>query len=154
MNAPVEIRFTVPGNPVPKGRARSRIVTAKDGRQFVTHYTPPKTESEEAVIRYYASQEMAGRELMSGPLAIHICVYRAIPASWSHKKIRLADAGELFPVIKPDYDNYAKMQDALNKVIWNDDAQIVDAHIYKRYSSRPRISVIVKQKLSPGGLNV
>lgn len=154
MTEPGEIRFTVPGNPVAKGRARSRIVTLKDGRQFVNHYTPGKTESEEAVIRYCAAKAMAGRDLMSGPLEIFICAYREIPASWSQKKIKLAREGKLFPVKKPDYDNYAKMQDALNKVIWGDDAQIVDAHIYKRYADNPRLSVIVKHKQSPGDSDV
>lgn len=151
---PAEIRFTVPGNPVPMGRPRSRIVKKHDGSAFVTHYTPEKTRSEEAVIRYYATQAMDGRDLMSGPLEIYICAYREIPASWSKKKIKQAMAGEIFPVKKPDYDNYAKMQDALNRVIWDDDAQIVDAHIYKRFSARPRLSVIVKQKDAQGGLDV
>lgn len=151
---PEVIRFTIPGNPVPKGRARSRIVTARTGKQFVATYTPEKTRSEEAVIRHFASEVMGNMPLMSGPLEIFIVAYREIPSSWSAKKKALANAGKLFPTVKPDYDNYAKMQDALNGTVWVDDAMIVDAHIYKRYSDRPRLAVTVKRKLTPGAENV
>jgi Holliday junction resolvase RusA-like endonuclease len=151
--SPEVIRFTVPGNPVPKGRPRSRIITAKDGLQFVSNYTPEKTRSEEAVIRYHASEVMGNMPLMSGPLEIFIVVYKQIPAGWSKKKTAMAVAGQIYPTTRPDYDNYCKMQDSLNNVIWTDDALIVDAHIYKRYSDRPRLAVTVKQKKS-GELNV
>ena len=154
MDEPEEIRLTVPGKPVPKGRARSRIVTLGDGRQFVNHYTPKETENEEATIRYCAGQVMGGRALMTGPLEILICAYRPIPSSWSNTKIAKAVAGEIFPIVKPDWDNYAKVQDALNKVVWGDDAQIVDAHVYKRYSSRPRLTIIVKKKTLSGVFDV
>lgn len=154
MDEPDVIRITVPGEPVAKGRARSRIVTLGDGRQFVNHYTPKKTESEEGVIRYLAREAMAERPLMTGPLEILICAYRPIPSSWSNKKISRAVKGEIFPTTKPDYDNYAKIQDALNKVVWVDDSQIVDAHVYKRYSPRPRLTVIVKKKTLSGVFDV
>jgi Holliday junction resolvase RusA-like endonuclease len=52
----------------------------------------------------------------------------------------------LFPVVKPDWDNLGKMlSDALNQVIWSDDAQICEAHVYKRYSdSFPYTRVLIE----------
>ena len=149
MDTPREIRFTIPGNPKAKDRARHRVIKKKDGTQFVTTYTPKKTEIEEAVIRYHAGKAMEGKPLMSGPLELFLCIYRRIPQSWSTRKKAQAAHGMLFPISKPDYDNNAKLQDALNNVVWNDDAQIVDAHIYKRFSDKPRLAVIVKEKFPP-----
>ena len=37
----------IPGIPTPKGRARHRKVTTKDGRSFDLAYTPEKTRSAE-----------------------------------------------------------------------------------------------------------
>ena len=37
------------------------------------------------------------------------------------------------------------MLDALNAVVWKDDAQIVVAAITKRYSDRPRLRLEVEQ---------
>ena len=45
---------------------------------------------------------------------------------------------------KPDPDNIAKMLDALNRVVWVDDSQIVGLDAcQKRYSDRPRIEIYV-----------
>ena len=47
------------------------------------------------------------------------------------------------PTTKPDADNVAKLLDALNKIVWADDAQIVALHIFKHYSDRPRIEISI-----------
>jgi hypothetical protein len=47
------------------------------------------------------------------------------------------------PTTKPDADNVAKLLDALNKIVWADDAQIVALHVFKHYSDRPRIEIAI-----------
>jgi Holliday junction resolvase RusA-like endonuclease len=152
-----EIKFTVPGKPVAKGRPRFRVVSPKAGsigkngkpkKAFVHTYTPQKTESEEGAIRHIAALAMrdAGCAPLCGPLVIQMCAYVPIPTSWSQKKQTDAKEGRIYPTSKPDWDNYAKMQDACNLICWGDDAQIVDAHVYKRYSDTPRLVVCIKTK--------
>lgn len=149
MNDFGQIRFVVPGKPVAKGRPRSRIVQPKGGKAFVAHYTPKKTESEEGAIRFFAQQAMGDLPPLTGPLTIRMTAYVPIPTGWSKKKTADAISGMIVPTGKPDYDNYAKMQDGINGVVWVDDAQIVDAHIYKRYSDKPRLVVVVSRYHPP-----
>jgi Holliday junction resolvase RusA-like endonuclease len=47
--------------------------------------------------------------------------------------------------VKPDWDNVGKIVcDALNGVAWHDDAQIVDAHVEKRYGIEPMVCVVIE----------
>jgi Holliday junction resolvase RusA-like endonuclease len=46
--------------------------------------------------------------------------------------------GIILPNVKPDYDNLAKHPgDIGNGLLWHDDSQIVEAHIYEKYSENP-----------------
>nr|WP_318837549.1 RusA family crossover junction endodeoxyribonuclease [Psychrobacillus glaciei] len=52
--------------------------------------------------------------------------------------------GELRPTTKPDVDNYVKgVKDGLNKVLWQDDSQVVNLNVRKFYSMNPRVVVRV-----------
>jgi Holliday junction resolvase RusA-like endonuclease len=133
------LTITVPGAPRGKGAGKVGIV-AGHGSIF----TDPKTRSEMAVIRHMAHEAMAGRPPYDGAVILRMCAYRPIPTSMSKKKRALALAGRMFPTTKPDYSNYAKMEDALNKLVWVDDAQVVSAVIHKRYSETPRLVIEIK----------
>lgn len=139
------VKFVVPGEPKPKQRARSRIVRTRDGRSFVSHYTPAETRKEEEAIRFIASRAMEGRAPFLGPLAVRAAFYRSVPASWSNKKQALALAGKLLPTSKPDVDNCIKLIDGAKGVVWRDDSQVVEAHIWKRFSETPRVVIEVTE---------
>ena len=50
------------------------------------------------------------------------------------------------PIVKPDLDNYIKSAfDALNGVLWADDAMVVDLHAKKFYSEHPHITIEVSE---------
>ena len=70
-------------------------------------------------------------------------VYVAVPASKPKRWVAEALAGAIRPVKKPDADNFAKMLDALNQVVWIDDSQIVDLRVQKHYSNQPRMVIRV-----------
>jgi Holliday junction resolvase RusA-like endonuclease len=76
---------------------------------------------------------------------VHVVAYVPIPKGWSKRKHALALAGEIRPVTKPDWDNYAKVCDALNSVVWIDDKQVIDGRVEKFYSERPRLRVVVTE---------
>lgn len=131
----IEIR--VDGEPVGKGRPRFSRATGRT-------YTPEKTASFENKVAWAAQQVMRGLPLMQGPLVLRADFYFTIPASWSKKKIAMARVGMLRPTGRPDFDNAVKaVCDALNRVVWVDDGQIVDGHITKWYSDRPHIKISI-----------
>lgn len=124
------IEIVLLGKPVAKGRPRFNRETGRA-------YTPAKTVSYEAMLRYAALEAMGGSPPLEGPLALSMQVVVPIPASWPKKKQADARSGALRPLGKPDVDNFHKVIDAANMVVWIDDAQIVDSHITKEYGDRP-----------------
>jgi Holliday junction resolvase RusA-like endonuclease len=135
------VSFAVPGAPRGKGRPRTAVI---HGRAQI--YTDAKTRSEEGAIRSIAAGAMAaaGKQPFDGAVVLRLCAYRPIPSGFSQRKREAAERGEIVPITKPDADNYLKMVDALNGIIWRDDSQVVTAVIHKRYSDRPRLVVDVR----------
>ena len=87
----IRVAFTVPGEPVAKGRAKF----ARRGN-FVTTYTPEKTARYENLVKLAAEAAMAEHHLtlLEGPVELRVFAVRSIPASWSAKKRLAAAAGE------------------------------------------------------------
>lgn len=130
--------FSVHGEPVAKGRARSFI---RNGH--VAHYTPDKTARYENLVKLAAQQAVGGMPPASGACSLVVRAYMGIPASWSQKKQRMAAMGEILPTKRPDLDNIVKaIKDGANKVLWGDDSQVVDVRASKRYGT-PRVEVVV-----------
>jgi Holliday junction resolvase RusA-like endonuclease len=135
----VQINFTVYGEPVAQGRPRATIIKGR-----ARMYDPKKSSDYKDYVRLAASK-YAPEKLLEGPLSLQVRIYRPIPAHTSKKKTEQAEAGIIRPTTKPDTDNYVKgIKDALNKVIWRDDSQIVELVAGKYYSERPRVEVVVE----------
>jgi Holliday junction resolvase RusA-like endonuclease len=103
-----------------------------------------ETRNEQAVFRDRAETAMAGRIPLDQAIEINIAFYMPIPQSWSRKKQAAALADLVRPITKPDFDNCSKMIDALKGIVWRDDCRVTDAHIYKRYSDRPRLVIEIR----------
>lgn len=121
----------------PMGKERVRMTRAGHA------YTPERTVNFEGRLALAAQQTMSGRAPLEGPLRIDIVALMPIPESKPQKWKAAARSGEIRPTKKPDYDNYAKIMDALNLIVWVDDAQIVKGDIEKHYSDRPMMAVRV-----------
>jgi len=121
----VTIMFEVPGPPVGKGRPRM----TRTGHC----YTPTKTAQYESKIAWCFQQAAPDHVPIKTAITLHVVAYMPIPASWSRKKAKAAEEGEIRPTVKPDLDNILKTLDALNGVAWKDDAQIVTAQVSKAY---------------------
>lgn len=133
----MEIRITVPGDPVAKGRPRF----TRTGRS----YTPGKTKQFENLVRLAYNLQQPDRAPAEGPIDLTVRAYFTIPQSWSKKKQAAAANGDVPKISKPDLDNCLKaISDGLNKVAWRDDSQINEIHAYKAYSDRPRVDIIIK----------
>lgn len=136
------VEFTVPGEPVPKGRARAFVRAGKIG-----HYTPPTTVAYEKLVRLCAMQAMQGRPPITGPVSLTVAAYFSIPNSWSLKKQREAQNGIIHHTKRPDLDNSIKIVDALNGIVWVDDCQVIQLQASKRYARDPLVLVTVESML-------
>ena len=67
--------------------------------------------------------------------------------SWSRRDQEAALAGGIRPTSKPDWDNHAKVTDALNGIVWHDDSQVVDGRSIKVYSDSPALRIEVREFL-------
>lgn len=147
MNEPRKVKFIILGEPNGKGRPKF------DTRgPYVRAVTPKKTANYEALVKmeYQAQCDgfMFGRDAALGML---VTAYKPIPQSVSNRRRGKMLDNEIRPVKKPDWDNIGKIIcDALNKIAYHDDAQIVDGRVVKRYSERPRVEVEIWQ-LGIGG---
>ncbi len=137
------LMFKVEGIPEPKPR-----MTHKD-----------KFEPSAAVQRYWAwkklvqlsiSHATAGRfKLMTGAVQVTAYFRIPIPQSWTRQKRTGADLRMVLPIGAGtgDYDNYLKgIKDAMNKVVYEDDCQVIGVgEGYMYYSHEPGASVIVQE---------
>ena len=134
------LQFTVPGQPVGKGRPRIGRVGAH-ARMF----TPEKTASYESLVKHAAHVAMAGAKPIEGACGVRMRITLSVPASWSKKKQAQALAGAVRPTTKPDADNVVKaVFDGMNGVVWRDDVQAVDLAVRKRYGATPGVVVNVQ----------
>lgn len=121
--------------------AKERIRATQRGQV----YTPERTVNFESRLAHRAQDVMDGRPLLDGPLRVDLEIRMPIPKSKSNKFKADALAGRERPTKKPDYDNFAKMLDALNMIVWVDDSQIVDGRQTKVYSDSPGFIVEVRE---------
>ena len=125
------------GQPIGKGRPRFTRI----GRV----YTPEKTRKFEHKLAAIASNYMMLHQLepTDRPCSMVIEARFEIPKSWSKKKRLAAERNEIFPG-RPDIDNVAKIAlDSLNGVVFEDDDQVYDLFVDKRYSLEPHLMITV-----------
>lgn len=138
------VSMILPGDPRGKGRPRFRIVRPKGGQEFVSVYTDGETAAYEQALAWVGSAAWRGKPPLDIALTVFAEAFMPIPASWSKRKQAAAVSGELVPTGKPDGDNIQKcVGDALNKIIWIDDSQIVMWQCLKLYSDFPRLRISV-----------
>lgn len=119
------MEIALDGAPVPKERHRF------GGGQV---YGTARTTRYERRLREAALAAMAGRAPFTGPVEADLLMVLAVPKSWPKERREAALAGRLLPVRRPDGDNVSKaLLDGLNKVVFEDDAQVSDLRIRKRY---------------------
>jgi Holliday junction resolvase RusA-like endonuclease len=138
----MQIMFTVPGQPHGKGRPRF----ARRGN-FVATYTDAKTSSYEDQIRFYALQAMGSSEPLKTALEAFIYVRLSVPKSYPKKRVVACLSGSEWPCKKPDLDNVVKsFMDAMNSIVYGDDAQVVEIHTTKVYAETAGVDVLIKEK--------
>ena len=126
--------------PVEQARPRA----ARRGRH-ITMYDPTKVKKFKKELSQLARSQCKDDPL-DGMLEVEISFYRQVQKSLSKKERARRLSGEHRPTVKPDLDNYIKSTlDALNGILWTDDAYIVDLHAHKYYSDDPHIEIAIKE---------
>lgn len=140
---PQRIQFVVPGPP--QGKARPRVVRAKNGMSMT--YTPDKTVAYEELVRLrYKAAAQGFRFPDDAQLAIQITSFYPVPKSKSKRVQSDMLAGVIRPTKKPDCDNIVKIIcDALNELAYKDDAQIVVTQMSKYYGKVPKTLVKIME---------
>jgi len=133
----MNIKLTVPGEP--KGKQRPRW------HKYGT-YTPTETVNYETYIKELFTIDYPNFIPMEGALRMELHIFLSIPKSTSNKKKELMKIGTILPIKKPDYDNVEKVVgDALEKLAYKNDSQIVTSLTIKEYSERPRLEIIIEE---------
>lgn len=141
----MSVSFTVPGPVRGKGRPRTRVVSAKGGKKsFAQVYTDGKTRTYESQVTDCADRAMAGRPLLEGALVVTLTARFDVPASGSKRERAEKLANVQRPTKKPDMDNIAKILDALNGIVFKDDAQVCEMRLAKIYAPTPGLDILIE----------
>lgn len=131
------VRVVLPGPP----RGKQVAQVTRRGT-----FIPKKTMAEMEALRWIAVQAMKRERPFQGPVEIKICAYMPVPPSWPRARRELALANKTHPTSKPDGSNIQKLvEDALIRIVFLDDSQIVRWTGWKVYSADPRVVIEVSE---------
>ncbi len=128
-----KINLVVPGHPQGKQRPRwsgHHMYTAKETVNFETYIKEMFAISHPDFVP------------LEGPVRMTITAWMMIPKSTSKKRAKLMVERAIRPDKKPDWVNIASaICDALEKLAYKNDSQIVTAVFHKFYSRQPRLEI-------------
>jgi Holliday junction resolvase RusA-like endonuclease len=134
-----QVTFKIIGNPHAKGRPRFSRAGG-----FVKTYTDAKTKSYEELVTFSAKQAMGSSEPIKTSLDAFLFFSIPIPKSYSKKRTEACLSGLERPM-KKDLDNLCKsVLDGMNRIVYEDDGQIVSLHCTKFYGE-PFVEVLIKE---------
>lgn len=129
------VKFTVLGKPQPQGSIRAFMIGGK-----------PRLTSANAKMKPWR-QEVGMMALRSRPTA-SIYAGRHVPVClrldfWLAPPQKMPK-GRIAPTAKPDSDKLARSAcDAMTGILWNDDSQVVELYVRKRYGLPERTEIEV-----------
>lgn len=127
--------YVIPGNPIALPRARS------SRRGFYDPAYKAKTN-----LQWYFKETYPNHPLYEAAISLEVTFYMPIPKSISKKKHQLL-IGQPHTKTK-DLDNNLKfLCDALNEILWKDDALIWSINAKKIYGEEPRTEFTIKENL-------
>jgi len=130
--APTEdLVIVVLGDPKPQG-SLDVLPSASTGRMVAKH--PPGLLRWRARVRQAAAHAMRGRAIFAGPLELRVIFWLARPKSLPRRITH--------PERKPDLDKLLRaIGDALEGIVYLQDAQITSERQKKRFSTPPRCEI-------------
>lgn len=90
-------------------------------------------------------KEVGNYPIITTPCKLNIEIFSPTPSSMNKVEKILAELKLISNISKPDFDNYAKRySDMIQATLISDDSLVVESHIKKKYSCKPRIEIIVE----------
>ena len=121
------ISLIVPGQPKSKPRPR---VTRRGT------YIPRCAKDYEEYVKWLFIQKYPKFQPLTGAVKLVITAYFKKP-----KKNK-----DVYPIKKPDIDNIQKIiMDALNKIAYKDDKQIVEVATKKMFADDPKVEIVIAE---------
>jgi len=149
-----KIDIVIPGDPVAQPRAKTQVLTRRDGGvvrssngRVATHtYTPGKKIGPWKQILTLHMRQHAPATPWDGPVELDVTFYFDRTQELKRPK---HGSGEILHAVKPDLDNLVKaIKDVMTEVgIWTDDGRVCDCVTRKRYCARdfgPGVRVIAR----------
>ena len=136
-----KLMFEILGSPIGQGRPKFSTING-----HAKAYDPEKSRNYKAYVRLLATQAMkeSGFTMIEGPCCLSIDAYFEVPKSKSKKFREAALSGLEYPTKKPDLSNIIKgIEDAINNLVYYDDACIVSLSVCNFYSDVPRVEVVI-----------
>ncbi len=149
------LSFSIPIAPVAQARPRAvnmanRRKYYRPGKPKIILHDPTNVKRYKQLLGYYIRQHYTAKPI-TGPLRVTLRFYRQVQKSVSRVEHDRRVHDKKLPIVKPDVSNYVKStEDALNGILWEDDAQIVIEQSEKHYSDNQRIEIEVEQIESEG----
>lgn len=143
---PTVVSFFVPGLPAPGGSKRGFPIKRANGTIGVSIVDDAKRNAPwRASVALEGSIAMDGREPLEGPLSLD--VEFVMPRRKAHFRANggVKITAPTHHASKPDRTKLLRaLEDALTKIVWRDDTQVVDGRTTKRYGDRPGAHVKVR----------
>ena len=129
------ITFRVYGIPQTKGSTKSFFV--KKLNRVVTTNDNPNNRAWSLCVAQEATVHRPAA-LFLGPVRLTLNFFLAKPKSLPKRK-------PSWPTKKPDWDKLARSTgDSMTGIIYRDDAQVIEAHVFKAYSDQPGVSITIE----------
>lgn len=151
-----QIRFSVDGRPATAGSKRPFPFAGKDGRLHVavSDNSGERGKSWRALLVDAARRAYVGPPL-DGPLVLDVTFRFDRPRAhygWKKSRPYVKPGAPDYPAVKPDATKLLRaVEDALNGVLWADDARIVVQRARKVYATSPGVDVALSFAARPGG---
>lgn len=144
------IKFSVIGIPQTAGSKRAFPFKRGDGSLGVrVSDDNPKGANWKQAVAYSALESLNGhRGLLTGALSVTMTFYRPRPAGHFkvHGELSKAGLSQSAPVSRPDVLKLARaVEDALSLVIYRDDSQIVEEHLFKCWGEPARMEIEIRE---------
>lgn len=156
----MRIEFFVPGEPVTQGSKTSLrnkqgqpIISPKTGMPVIIETNAKKLRDWRAMVGWYAKQAYNRQCVTLEPIRFIVTFWRPrrtgdFRTIGGQPSRLLRNTAEAFPTPKPDTFKLCRaVEDALTGVIWRDDSQICDHHIFKRYcrgTEQPGVHIVIE----------
>ncbi len=146
--APAAIRFTVYGKPATAGSKAGFPIQRKNGTLGVA-MAPDNKRAKPwmAMIQQHAQEAFGARPLLTGAVLLDLEFMFVRPKSHyrSGKNSHvLRDGAPRHHIQKPDKTKLERcVEDALKRVVWVDDCQVVGGYVSKRWAEREGVVVTI-----------